>query len=245
MNNTKMKKFSEVQKQKPLPVVFDKKVLRVYTDSNNRYVLYHESLTDPRHTLLVFISDKAKPESYCRSSNEGVFVDFLSDLNSKKSSYRLSIFPQDKVKELIDAIDVILGNKQPSSEEQWNFYFMRAHLDAYLNRETIYVDGRDTTFTELKELVIANYQVHLHEQNVPRSDFYIGITNDVDVRLAEHEAEEDITISKALVVRCNSNVLAVKVEEELGKRTNGFDNGNPTEISHGKPESRYVYLYKK
>lgn len=113
MNNTKMKKFSEVQKQKPLPVVFDKKVLRVYTDSNNRYVLYHESLTDPRHTLLVFISDKTKPESYCRSSNDGVFVDFLSELNSKKSSYRLSIFPQDKVKELIDAIDVILGNKQP------------------------------------------------------------------------------------------------------------------------------------
>ena len=122
---------------------------------------------------------------------------------------------------------------------------MRAHLDAYLNRETIYVDGRDKNFTQLKDLVVSNYQIHLHEQNVPRSEFYIGISNDADVRLAEHEENEDITISKVLVVLCDSNELAVKVEEELGKPTNGFDNGNPTEISHGKPESRYIYLYKK
>lgn len=240
-----MKKFSEVQKQKPLPVIFGEKVLRVYTDSNNRYVLYNQSLTDPRHTLLIFISEKAKPESYCRLTNEEVFVDFLYDINSDKPSYRLVIFHEDKVKQLIDAIDAILGNKQPSSEEQWNFYFMRAHLDAYLNRETIYVDGRDKNFTQLKDLVVSNYQIHLHEQNVPRSEFYIGISNDADVRLTEHEENEDITISKVLVVLCDSNELAVKVEEELGKPTNGFDNGNPTVISHGKPESRYIYLYKR
>ena len=75
-----MKKFSEVQKQKPLPVIFGEKVLRVYTDSNNCYVLYHQSLTDPRHTLLIFISDKAKPESYCRLTNEEIFVDFFMTL---------------------------------------------------------------------------------------------------------------------------------------------------------------------
>ena len=80
---------------------------------------------------------------------------------------------------------------------------MRAQVDAYLSRETIYVDGRDKNFTQLKDLVVSNSQIHLHEQNVPRSEFYIGISNDVDVRLAEHEENEDITISSKVISREN------------------------------------------
>lgn len=229
-----------------MPLVFGSKVLRLYNGQNHSYVAYYESLTDPRHTLLVILSDKTKPEAYCRQKDESVFIDFLTDISSKNSSYSLPIFPEKTAKILVNAIDAILDNHISKSEEEWNLHFMRSHLNAYLNRETLYIDGQGMNFDELKQLVDSNYRMHLQEKNVPRSNFYLGITNDVDVRIADHEEKENTIISKAIAVLCDSNELAVKVEEDLGKRSNGFDNGNPTTISHGKPENtRFLYMYKR
>lgn len=239
-----MKKYSDIDKQKPLTNICGEQVLRIYKeDTTSRYVVYYNSLTSERHTLLLFLSDKAKAEIYDKETRSDVFVDFLTETHTTPSSYHIVLFHEKPVSEIIKALNIIIGSHQPSSLEEWSFYFMRAHLLAYQNRETIYTDCRKAAVNSVKDIIESQYLMYMHQTGIPRSDFYIGITNDVDIRLESHEKDDNLTIDKALAFLCDSNKIAVEVENLLGKRANGFDCGQPTSISAGKPDcTRYIYL---
>ena len=65
--------------------------------------------------------------------------------------------------------------------------------------------------------------------------FYCGITNDVDRREGEHEA------NYLGVVKAKSFDLAKKLEARMHEE--GFDTGE--QLGHGQEDSVYVYIYKK
>lgn len=76
----------------------------------------------------------------------------------------------------------------------------------------------------------------LNYRRLPKSSFYCGITNVLDRRMSEHNAEA-LTWVEAKTVDA-----AISLEEELGNQ--GFDIGE--RAGNGAcDDSVYVYMYKK
>ncbi len=68
------------------------------------------------------------------------------------------------------------------------------------------------------------------------SDYYCGITNDLERRRIEHNISSYIA-----TVTCNSFKIACEIEE--GLHNTGFDTGE--QLGNGTEDSIYVYMYRK
>ncbi len=69
-----------------------------------------------------------------------------------------------------------------------------------------------------------------------KSDFYCGITKDLEERRRQHNVDHYVA-----TVKMSSSELARQVETEMHNK--GFDTGG--QLGNGKDKSVYVYLYRK
>lgn len=80
-----------------------------------------------------------------------------------------------------------------------------------------------------------------------RNDFYCGIAENPEERIAVHEREDHNgqTIEKSVAYKCDSMEIAASIESDMHNIHN-FDIGRPRHVANGATErSVYVYLYRK
>lgn len=68
------------------------------------------------------------------------------------------------------------------------------------------------------------------------SNFYCGITNDLETRTQQHHVDELIAS-----VKCSSFDMSRQIEQRLHEA--GFDTGK--QLGNGQEDSIYVYMYRK
>lgn len=74
------------------------------------------------------------------------------------------------------------------------------------------------------------------DQNLNRSDFYCGITNDLERRAGEHNVENFLICAK-----CSSFEVSSAAEKLISEK--GFDCGEQS--GNGTDDSVYIYMYQK
>lgn len=108
----------------------------------------------------------------------------------------------------------------------------------------VYVDATKLSKELIVKLVVEKYhEIFKHDDN--KSNYYCGITNDLDRRMEEHRHDDfSIVDDKVFAWNCSSAKVAAEVEKNLEKL--GFDIGNTdTTGNGGSVDSSIVYLLKK
>ncbi len=80
---------------------------------------------------------------------------------------------------------------------------------------------------------------HIKKDNSKFSDWYCGITNDVDKRIQAHRKEYNLKL--ATYVECNSKASAVALEKRMHAKGCDGDGG----VGNPVADSNCVYVFKK
>lgn len=105
----------------------------------------------------------------------------------------------------------------------------------------------DATNFSTEQIVSNMFFTYVTERKIGdiRTDFYCGITNDLDIRMNAHRRNDFlIEGDKVFAWKCRSADVAAEVEHRMGEM--GFDIGDTETFGNGGTEnSCIVYLLKK
>lgn len=99
----------------------------------------------------------------------------------------------------------------------------------------------DFSTKKVSAVELANHMkaCFINTGDVRTSDYYCGITNDIQANKTRHNVDDYVVVCK-----CPNASIAAEVETLLGDR-DGFDIGKRGEGNGGTDDSVYVYMYKK
>ena len=158
--------------------------------------------------------------------------------------FRRPYFDEDKhVSNIVSLLESLLQNVNYNSPEYWKVHEMLIHLNAQQYRD--YTCGKAL---EHNAKYIADrlddYYMAERCNGDRRDDYYCGVTYDVDIRMQQHEDEDNKTYKKCIALLCKTESIAETVEGLM--RNKGFCIGGSQNAGNGaKAFSRYVYLYRK
>lgn len=141
------------------------------------------------------------------------------------------------IDELIEILD---------KNNAYNKYpILKLHAFSALHYKYYYLDARYWSEEDIKERI--GFILDLEHSLGKKTDaFYCGITNDLDIRMQQHQ-EEDFTIvnNKVYAWICPTAQIAVEIENWADKSV-GFDIGKThNKGNDGKDDSVIVYLLKQ
>ena len=206
--------------------------LKIYS-KDGYYAVKYASLTRKDKSLFIYLNDKSPIICEGNSSSFDVADDF-----------RAVLFKVDEVYETILHQLYSLKEQMDSSDRAYFLILeMIKHIECEIHRDyvsnTAKGEKADDVFKLLKNQYLADYKLGDRKQ-----DYYCGITYDVDLRMLQHEVDEDKEIKHCIAYLCDSNEVAADVEEMM--KDNGFDTGDTDTYNNGGKEfSRYVYMYRK
>lgn len=107
-------------------------------------------------------------------------------------------------------------------------------------------DANGFTAGSVEQILLAWYETN-RETDDAHDNFYCGIAENPEERIADHEREDHNgqQIEKSVAYKCDNMGIAADVESHMHDIYN-FDYGDPPHDANGATEeSVFVYLYRK
>ena len=206
--------------------------LKLYT-KDGYYAVKYTSLTRKDKSLFIYLNEK-----------NPIICDGNSSSFDTNEDFRVVLFKEDEAYEnILQQLDSLKDRMERTDRAYFLILDMIRHIECEIHRDYVSNTAKgkkaDDVFKLLKNQYLADYKLGDRKQ-----DYYCGITYDVDLRMLQHENDDDKEIKHCVAYLCDSNEVAADVEA-LMKET-GFDTGDTETYNNGGKEfSRYVYLYRK